>query len=150
MGRFSYALITNPTINSFDLNYNPYNSFQGWSFVTGYTRTLSQSMVNDARLGVTYDRIGQNLISSNFQGNAGNIFHIPGLTSSVLPSFGFSGGYVSNFGNKQATTNYFDTTIQYADTMTWVHGKHSTRFGFQGWRLRTNGSFNSNNGEAGS
>jgi hypothetical protein len=31
-----------------------------------------------------------------------------------------------------------------------VHGKHNTRFGFQGWRIRTNGLFNSNNGQAGS
>ena len=32
----------------------------------------------------------------------------------------------------------------------WVHGKHNTRFGFQGWRVRTNGLFNGNNGQAGS
>lgn len=149
MGRFSYAKITNPTINSLDLNYNPYNLFEGWNFVTGYTRNLSTTILNEARLGVNYDRIGQNQISSNFTGNAGDLFKIPGLTSSILPAFSFSGGYVSNFGNKDAATNYFDTSIQYADVLSWVHGKHNTRFGFQGWRIRTNGSFNSNNGEAG-
>ncbi len=150
MGRFSYANITNPTINSADLLYNPYNLFLGWNFVTGYTRNLSSNTLNEARLGVNYDRIGQNQISSNFSGNAGQLFAIPGLTSSILPAMGFSGGYVSNFGNKNSATNYFDTSIQYEDVLSWVHGKHSTRFGFQGWRIRTNGFFNSNNGEAGS
>ena len=150
MGRFSYANITNPTINSFNLDYNPYNLFSAWNFVTGYTRNVSSNTLNEARLGVNYDRIGQNQISSNFSGNAGNLFQIPGLTSSFLPALGFSGGYVSNFGNKDAATNYYDTSIQYADVFSWVHGKHNTRFGFQGWRIRTNGLFNSNNGVAGS
>ncbi len=150
MGRFSYANITNPTINSADLLYNPYNLFLGWNFVTGYTRNLSPNTLNEARLGVNYDRIGQNQISSNFSGNAGQLFPIGGLTSSILPAMGFSGGYVSNFGNKDSATNYYDTSIQYEDVLSWVHGKHNTRFGFQGWRIRTNGFFNSNNGEAGS
>ncbi len=150
MGRFSYANITNPTINSFNLDYNPYNLFNAWNFVTGYTRNVSSSILNEARLGVNYVTIGQNQISSNFTGDAGNLFQIPGLTSSFLPALGFSGGYVSNFGNKVSATNYYDTSIQYADVLNWVHGKHNTRFGFQGWRLRTNGLFNSNNGEAGS
>ena len=150
MGRFSYANITNPTINSFDLNYNPFNLFEAWNFVTGYTRNLSTTTLNEARLGVNYDRIGQNQISSNFTGNAGDLFHIGGLTSNILPALGFSGGYVSNFGNKNSATNYYDTSIQYADVLSWMHGRHNTRFGFQGWRIRTNGFFNSNNGEAGS
>jgi len=150
MGRFSYANITNPTINSFALDYNPYNLFLGWNFVTGYTRQVSANILNDARMGVNYDRIGQNQTSSNFTGNAADLFSIPGLTSSILPAFGFSGGYVSNFGNKDSLTNYYDTSIQYADVLSWVHGRHNTRFGFQGERIRTNGFFNSNNGEAGS
>ena len=150
MGRFSYANITNPTLNTVGLDYNPYNLFLGWNFVTGYTRQISGNILNDARMGVNYDRIGQNQVSANFAGNAGDLFGIPGLTSSFLPSMGFSGGYVSGFGTKDSLTNYYDTSIQYADVMSWVHGRHNTRFGFQGERIRTNGFFNSNNGEAGS
>ena len=150
MGRFSYANITNPITNSMNLDYNTFNQFTGWNFVTGYTRQLSSSILNDARLGVNYDTITQNQTSSNFSGNAGTLFKIPGLTSSFLPALGFKGGYVSNFGNKEPVTNYYDTSIQYEDVMSWIHGKHNTRFGFQGERIRTNGLFNSNNGEAGS
>ncbi len=150
LGRFSYANITNPTINSFALDYNPSNLFQAWNFVAGYTRQFSSNFLNDARLGVNYDRVGQNVLTSSVSGNAGALFSIPGLTSSYLPAMGFSGGYVSGFGNKDSVTNYYDTSIQYTDVLSWVHGQHTTRFGFQGLRIRTNGLFNSNNGEAGS
>lgn len=150
MGRFSYSHMTNPTLNSFDLDYNPYNVVSTWNFVTGYTRTISPSIVNDARLGVNYVQVGQNQTTSNFSGNAETLFDIPGLTTSFLPAMSFSGGYVSGFGTKVSVTDNYDTSIQYSDVLNWVHGKHNTRVGFQGWRIRTNGLFNSNNGQAGS
>jgi Carboxypeptidase regulatory-like domain/TonB dependent receptor len=150
MGRFSYANMTNPTVNSFALDYNPYNLVSTWNFVTGYTRTISQSIVNDARLGVNYVDVGQNHTTSNFSGDAGTLFKIPGLTTSLLPAMSFSGGYVSGFGTKESITDNYDTSIQYSDVLSWVHGKHNTRFGFQGWRIRTNGLFNGSNGQAGS
>lgn len=149
MGRFSYSYMTNPTLNSFALDYNPFNVVSTWNFVTGYTRTISSNMVNDARLGVNYVQVGQNHTSSNFPGNADTLFNIPGLTTSFLPAMSFSGGYVSGFGTKDSVTDNYDTSIQYSDVLNWVHGKHNTRFGFQGWRIRTNGLFNGSNGQAG-
>ena len=150
MGRFSYSNMTNPTINSFALDYNPFNVVSTWNFVTGYTRTISPNLLNDARLGVNYVDVGQNHTTSNFSGNAGTLFSIPGLTTNFLPAMSFSGGYVSGFGTKDSVTDNYDTSIQYSDVVSGVHGKHNTRFGFQGWRIRTNGLFNSNNGQAGS
>jgi hypothetical protein len=150
MGRFSYSDLTNPTINSFALDYNPFNVVSNWNFVTGYTRTISPTLLNDARLGVNYVRVGQNQTTSNFSGDATSLFKIPGLTTSFLPAIGFSGGYVSNFGTKESVTDNYDTSIQYSDVVNWVRGKHSMRFGFQGWRVRTNGLFNGSNGQAGS
>jgi hypothetical protein len=150
MGRFSYSSLNIPKINSFSLDYNPLNLVNSWNFVTGYTRTISQSMVNEARLGVNYVQVGQNHTTANFSGNASELFGIPGLTTQYLPAMSFSGGYVSGFGTKESVTDNYDTSIQYSDVLNWVHGKHSTRFGFQGWRIRTNGLFNGNNGQAGS
>ncbi len=149
MGRFSYAHMTNPTINSFALDYNPYGVVSTWNFVTGYIRTISASMANDARLGVNYVDVGQNHTTANFSGNAQALFNIPGLTTSFLPAISFSGGYVNGFGTKDSVTDNYDTSIQYSDVLNWVHGKHNTRFGFQGWRIRTNGLFNGSNGQAG-
>jgi hypothetical protein len=150
MGRFSYSKMTNPTLNSFNYDYNPFNVVTSWNVVTGYTRTISSNIVNDARLGVNYVQVGQNQTTSNFSGSAGSLFDIPGLTTSFLPAMSFSGGYVSGFGTKDSVTDNYDTSIQYSDVLNWVHGKHSTRFGFQGWRVRTTGLFNGNNGQAGS
>jgi outer membrane receptor protein involved in Fe transport len=149
MGRFSYSKLTNPTLNSLNYDYNPYNVVTSWNFVTGYTRTISANLTNDARLGVNYVQVGQNATTSNFSGNAGTLFNIPGLTTNFLPAMSFSGGYVSGFGTKDSVTNNYDTSIQYSDVLNWVHGKHNTRFGFQGWRIRTTGLFNGNNGQAG-
>ena len=39
--------------------------------------------------------------------------------------------------------------IQYQDVLNWTHGKHNSRFGFQGWRLRMDGFFPGNGGLAG-
>src|ERR1700761_1619360 len=150
MGRFSYDQFANPRINSFDLIYNTGGVVKTWHFVTGYTRTISAAIANDARLGVNYVEVGQNHTSSNFPGSASTLFKIPGLTSNYLPAMSFSGGYVTSVGNKVSVTNNNDTSIQYSDALNWVHGKHNTRFGFQGWRIRTNGLFNGSNGQAGS
>ncbi len=149
MGRFSYSNLKNPTLNSFNFAYNPSNVVTSWNFVTGYTRTLTANLTNDARLGVSYVEVGQGQESAGFPGNAGTLFSIPGLTSSLLPAMGFSGGYVTGFGTKTGITNNYDTSIQYSDTLNWVHGRHNTRFGFQGWRFRVNGLFASNNGQSG-
>jgi hypothetical protein len=150
MGRFSYNNLNNPALNSVAYLYNASNVVTSWNFVTGYTRTISSSIANDVRLGVNYVEVGQNHISANFAGSAGSLFGIPGLTSSFLPAMSFSGGYVSTIGTKATVTNNYDTSIQYSDVLSWVHGKHSTRFGFQGWRIRTTELFNGSNGQSGS
>ena len=149
MGRFSYSNLSNPLLNSVAYLYNTSNVVTSWNFVTGYTRTLASNLANDARLGVNYVQVGQNHTSANFPGNAGTLFQIPGLSTSFLPAMGFSGGYVTGFGTKASVTNNYDTSIQYSDALNWVHGKHNTRFGFQGWRIRTTGLFNGSNGQAG-
>ncbi len=149
MGRYSILDLTNPTTNSFDLRYNPYNLTWAWNFVVGYTRSFSPNLLNDARLGVNYVKIGQNHTTANFSGNAESLFGIAGLPTSFLSAMQFSGASVSGFGTKDSVNDYADTVIQYQDVVSWAHGKHNTRMGFQGWRLRMNGVFPGNGGDAG-
>lgn len=156
-GRFSESSLTNPTTNSYDLAYNGYNLTKAWNIVAGYTRTISPSMVNDARVGVNYVQIGQNHLSSSFSGDASTLFKIPNLPTDFLPAIQFNalhqvtgaGGSSTVFGNKYSLNDYKDTVIQYQDVFSWTHGKHNTRVGFQGWRLRMNGIFPGNSGNAG-
>ena len=158
MGRFSDVNQRNPTSNSSALAYNKYNISNAWNVVAGYTRTISPSLVNDARFGINYVRIGQNHESANFSGNASSLFSIPGLPTSFLPAIQFGskknvtgpGGSGTVFGTKDTLNDYYDTDIQYQDVVSFTHGKHTTRFGFQGWRLRMNGFFPGNSGDAGS
>lgn len=157
MGRFSDTNMTNPTTHTYDLNYNVFNVSSAWNVVGDYTRTISPNVVNDARVGVNYVRIGQNHVSSNFTGSASNLFGIPGLPTNFLPAIQFNalhqvtglGGSSTVFGTKDSLNDYYDTDIQYQDVLSYLHGKHNTRFGFQGWRLRMNGFFPGNSGDAG-
>jgi Carboxypeptidase regulatory-like domain/TonB dependent receptor len=158
MGRFSDTSTINPKVNSYNFGYNNFTINSAWNVVGGYTRTISPNMVNDARLGVNYVRIGQNHVSANFSGDAGTLFNIDGLPTSFLPAIAFGGnhqaGGVGNsstvFGTKDSLNDYYDTAIQYQDVLNYTHGKHNFRFGFQGWRLRMNGFFPGGSGLAGS
>lgn len=152
-GRFSKSRTVNPITHSDLLAYGNYNNAGATNSVVDYTRTLTPTLLNDARLGVGYISI-----DSGANANAANAsaFSIAGLPSSILPAMTFRGSNVTGpggsgaaFGSKDSKTTYADTVIQYQDVLNWTHGKHNSRFGFQGWRLRMNGFFSGNGGIAG-
>lgn len=151
-GRFSKSETVNPTTNSYLLAYNNYSNAGAWNTVVDYTRTLTPNLLNDARFGVGYIDIDSGTYSNSINANQ---FDIPGLPSSILPAMNFSNSSVNGpnggtaFGNKNSLTIYGDTVIQYQDVLNWTHGKHNSRFGFQGWRLRMDGFFPGNGGVAG-
>ncbi len=155
-GRYSQNQTTNPTTNSYVLAYNDYSNASAWSTVGDYTRTLSSNLVNDARLGVNVVHINAGTYGNSIN-NPSSTFGIASLPSNILPAISFSGntnvtGVPSNgaaFGNNNNLTIYADTAIQYQDVVNLMHGKHNTRVGFQGWRLRMNGFFPGNGGLAG-
>lgn len=154
--RYSQNQTLNPDNNSDQLAYNTYNNASAWNTVGGYTRTLNSNLVNDARLGVNYVTVNSGTNGNNIS-DPSSVFGIPGLPSDLLPSMQFSnntnvdgpGGSGAAFGNKGSLTADASTVIQYQDVLNYTHGKHNTRFGFQGWRLRMNGDFSGNNGLAG-
>jgi hypothetical protein len=153
-GRFSKSETVNPTTNSYLLAYNDYSNSGAWNTVVDYTRALTPNLLNDARFGVGYVNIDSGTYTNNV--NVGQ-FDIAGLPSSILPAMTFSafsnvggpGGSQAAFGNENSLTVYGDTVIQYQDVLNWTHGKHNSRFGFQGWRLRMDGFFPGNGGIAG-
>ena len=157
VGRYSQSNTNDPTSNSYNFAYNNTNLTNAWNFVTGYTRTISANLVNDARLGVNYVQVGQGHVESNFDGNAGTLFGIAGLPTPFLPAIQFTGKRQATgpgnsntiFGTKDSVNDYYDTVIQYQDVVDLNRGKHSMRIGFQGWRTRQNGFFPSNGGLAG-
>jgi Carboxypeptidase regulatory-like domain len=152
-GRFSKSQTVNPTTNSYQLAYNNYSNAGAWNTVGDYTWALTPNLLNDARFGVGYVNIDSGTYTNNVNASQ---FGIAGLPSSILPAMNFSNsagvdgpGGGTAFGNKNSLTIYGDTVIQYQDVLNWTHGKHNSRFGFQGWRLRMDGFFPGNGGVAG-
>jgi hypothetical protein len=152
-GRFSKSRTVNPTTNSDLLAYGNHSNAGATNSVVDYTRALTPNLLNDARFGVGYITIDS---SANANAANASAFGIAGLPSSILPAMTFRnsnvtgpGGSGAAFGSKDSRTTYADTVIQYQDVLNWTHGKHNSRFGFQGWRLRMNGFFSGNGGIAG-
>jgi Carboxypeptidase regulatory-like domain/TonB dependent receptor len=153
-GRFSKSNVVNPNTNSYQLAYNSFSNAGATNTVADYTSALTSNLLNDARFGVGYIDINSGTYTNGINANS---FGIAGLPSTILPAMSFStlsnvdgpGGSQTAFGNENSLTIYADTVIQYQDVLNWTHGKHNSRFGFQGWRLRMNGYFPGNGGTAG-
>lgn len=105
----------------------------------GYTRILSPSMTNEVRAGLNRVRIDFN------QSDTANPSAF-GITSpsSVMPQFVISGG--AEFGGIAGfPQGRGDTAFQYSDTLSWIKGRHSLKFGAEFRRFRNN-NFNAGTG----
>ena len=114
-----------------------------------WTRTISPSLVNEARAGVNYVFIN-NGAAGNGLTNLPRPSGIPGVPSSFLPSMSFTGGNVASFGNQRRVPAFRrHRRFSYEDTLIWTKGTHTMHFGFQGYRYRMDTFYSGNNGEAG-
>lgn len=149
--RYSQQDIENPTIESFVFASNGITSFSYplKNVVADWTRTISPTMLNDFRFGVSHFPVFQGFSNPTGQ-NLPQAFGIPGSPSTFLPSIaGFNDG-ISGFGNNLAQTNVFaDTVIQIGDSVLLTHGNHEFHTGFQFNRYRDNFLYPGNEGLAG-
>jgi hypothetical protein len=148
-GRYSQSMITNPSTNNLPILYNSFNNYPVHTGVVDWVRTVSPSIVNDARAGVNYVFIN-NGAAGNGTGDLNTTVGLPGIPSTILPSMGFSGGYASSIGNSDVYQLFADTVVQLEDTMSITHGSHVFHLGVQAWRERIDTFYSGNNGEAGS
>jgi hypothetical protein len=154
--RYSQQAVSNPTTATFVLNQNGITNFYYplQNGVADWTRTISASMLNDARFGVSYFPVNQNFSNPTGQ-NLPQLFGIPGTTSTFLPSLtGASGG--PGFGNIAPIANnlgqqnqFHDTVIQFTDVLSKAWRAHQFRTGFQFDRYRDNFLFPGIEGLAG-
>lgn len=146
--RYSESSYTNPTVRSDALLYNSFADYPTHTGVTDWTRTISPSLVNEARFGVNYVFLNNGAASNtltNFAQSAG----IQGVPTSFLPSLSLSGGNVSSFGTSDVYQLFATTVIHYEDTLIYTKGNHTMHFGFQGYRYRMDVFYSGNNGVAG-
>ncbi len=147
-GRYSQSVIDNPSTNSIPIFYNSFANYPTHNGVLDWTRSVSPSFVNDARVGVNYVLVN-NGAASNGVTNLAQSVGLPGIPSSFLPAMSFSNNLAGGIGNSDVYQLFADTVIQYEDTAILTKGSHTMHIGFQGWRQRINTFYSGNNGRAG-
>jgi hypothetical protein len=142
--RYSQQHNEQPIVNSevFQYSSNGGNLFPLQQAVLGYTRTVNPRLVNDFRLGMTYDPAEANVQSLST--NAGSNL-IPGQPTPYLPGLYFAGASLGGqqngpfaFGTVNGLEFFHQTAIQVSDTAIWSRGAHAVKFGFQFIRYRNN------------
>ena len=147
--RYSQVGIDNPSFNSLATSYNAANTFKIYNGAVDYTRTLTPTLVNDARIGINYN-YNFTAQSPSGIGNLNTKFGLPGVPGDILPALCPAGGYIGCIGNSNNIQLFADTVIQYEDTAIFTKGTHTLKFGFQGYRIRLDTFYSGNNGAAGS
>jgi len=142
--RYSQQHIDNPIVNSDPFAYSGAGSnvFPLQQSVLDYTRTVSPTLVNDARIGMNYfPAEGQTQALTTTAG--ANL--IPGQPTQYLPGLSFASSHVGGqlngpfaFGTTDSPEIFHQTSIQVSDTVIWTKNAHTFHFGFDANRYRNN------------
>jgi hypothetical protein len=149
-GRYSQQSVTATTNNTLGLLGNTSKTFPIQNFAIDWTHTFSSSLVNDARAGFQYFPVTEGF--SNPTGmNLPSTFGIAGVGVQFLPALIYSGSGLQpgTIGTQDLVQSFHDTTEQFSDTLTWVHGTHVVRGGFQVLHYIINDLYPGNAGLAG-
>jgi hypothetical protein len=108
-----------------------------WGVAVGYTIALRPELVNELRAGAA----GINLRSiADDQGiNASAVTGIPGLGFGGLPSISPT-GFTSLGAAEPVPLAVRETNAQVEDTVSWIKGRHTFKFGVQAIRRLTDGT----------
>jgi len=107
----------------------------------GYTHTFSERLLNDLHGG--YFRYAVNALPFNFGKDLGTQLGIPNVNRPGYPnSTGLTNidvaGFTSLGDSQWLPEHVFENIFQIADTVTWVKGKHSLKFGIDFRRQQRN------------
>ncbi len=150
-GRYSQSRQSQPGTNSFPLFFGSFFEAPTHSGVLDWTRTVSPSVVNEARVAVNYTILHNGGVDNGL----GNVAQELGIANGNdrgpgLLSLGF-GGIANGIGSSNIGTQqlFANTVIQYEDAVIWTKGTHTMHLGFQGWRQRIDTFYAGNNGLTG-
>jgi hypothetical protein len=147
-GRYSNGRQDNPQINSFPLIYNTFFIAPFQNGVLNWTRTISPTLVNEARAGVN-DIMNQNGGADKGLGDIAQKIGIANAGAGLLSLQGFT--FANNIGNANVGTQqlFANSTFHYADNLTIIHGRHMIKTGAQLMRRRLDAFYSGNNGRTG-
>jgi hypothetical protein len=159
-GRFTRAYQTDPTSNSQPLFGNGAVGAPIWSTVGDWTRSISTSLVNDARFGWNHITLNTGTAWDSSVGSFGQTIGIQNSNPANLIgllSLAFGGGTptspncgtISCIGNSMVTQSFDSKVWQADDTLTWVRGRHSIKFGGEYMRDKITVFYSGNSGSLG-
>jgi hypothetical protein len=159
-GRFTRAMQIDPLTNSQALFGNGQTTAPIWSAVGDYTRTISTTLLNDARFGWNHIILNTGTVWDPSVGAFGQTIGIPnsnpaGLIGLLGLDFGGGTptspgtGTLSNIGNSMVTQSFNSKVWQADDSITWTHGRHAFKFGGEFMRDIITVFYSGNSGELG-
>jgi len=151
-GRFSRAYQNNPSTNSVALLGNGYGTTPIYNIVGDWSRTLTNTLLNDFRLGWNHVTFGSGTSWASGVGQFGNTIGIGNGNPAGLDGLlglNFSNSALSSLGTQESTTSFDDHVWQLEDSVSWTRGRHTFKFGGQYWRNVIKTFYAGNNGELG-
>lgn len=153
--RYSHGRQDTPSVNTFPLFYNSFNTSPFQNGVIDWTRTFSPTLVNELRVGVNnvmLDNGGADKGLGDIAAKVGIQNVGPGL---LALGQGLNGGgaftYIAGLGNANIGVQqlFANTTFHYADNLTLIRGRHMMKMGGQLLREWINVFYSGNNGRSG-
>jgi hypothetical protein len=150
--RFTREYQENPSTNSQVLLSNALSSTPIYNTVGDWTRTISNNLVNDARIGWSHVTVNTGTAWDSSVGQFGNTLGIgngnPASLDGLL-GLNFTRANISNLGTQESTASFDDHVWQFEDGLSWTHSRHNFKFGGQFWRQKINTFYAGNNGQLG-
>jgi hypothetical protein len=159
-GRFTRAMQIDPLTNSQALFGNGQVTAPIWSTVGDWTHTVSNSVLNDVRVGWNHIILNTGTTWDPSVGAFGQTIGIPnsnpaGLIGLLGLDFGggtptsAGTGTLTNIGNSMVTQSFNSQVWQVDDSITWTHGRHAFKFGGEFMRDIIKVFYSGNSGELG-
>ncbi len=110
-------------------------------YTIGHTYTLSPNLILDGN--IAYQRQVQNVTGTDFGTNYGTVLGIPGLNGPDIRQSGFPDITFGGFYSQLGVPNWMplfrtDENYTHGDSLSWIKGAHTLRFGFDMVRFHLN------------
>ncbi len=148
--RYSHSWQVNPGYNLFPLFFDSFNDSPFKAGVVNWTRNISPTIVNEARMGVNRIVLHNGGADKGYA-DLNQKYGISGVNSPGLLSLAFGNSYSSGIGSANIGTQqlFANTTYHFYDNLTIIRGRHMIKTGGQVLRQQMNTFYSGNNGRTG-